>query len=181
LTLALALQAFLLLGAVAVFLLTLQGEGRHRALQLGFFWWILAAGELGRAALGLLEDPILAASLAAMAAPVYGLGITIHLTQRERARKDGYPAPMSSGVSWLLVGIYLLGAGSWVASLLQGALPPAATIAAMVSLGVVVASALLVLAAAGLALTRDRTQAWAVIGLALTLLASGVGWSGLLG
>jgi len=175
LILILVLQALFIVGAVASVWLVRRADGPEPALQVSFFYWLLAASEVFRLVLGWLGDPRVTGVCAIVGVLGLLLGLTIHLTQRERSRKDGVSEPLGEGPSWLIAGLYLLGSASWLATLLMVPRPTADVLGAMGALSVVVASVVLFFAAVSLSLLRGRPGPLAVGGAVMAVLSAGLG------
>ena len=158
------LQSLFLVVALTALWINRRSEGPYHALQASIFGWMLAISELARLALGWLGDPAITGVFAIVGVLVLPLGMLIHLTQFERSRNDEGAEPLASGPNWIIAGAYLLGAVSWLATLLMAPRPAAGILGAMSALAVVVASVVIILAALTLGLTRGRPGPWAAGG-----------------
>ena len=96
------------------------------------------------------------------------VALTIHLTQQERAKKDGYRNVMPGRINATVSASYLL-AAAWLAAAAYRSRPTVSSGAAMAALAPTATGIVLLLALGGLKWSKDRPSPMAGLGLAMVV------------
>ncbi|NOZ86613.1 MAG: hypothetical protein GXP49_10155 [Deltaproteobacteria bacterium] len=141
--------------------------GEYFNFQMALFWWVAAAAAVTR----MLTYHYQSLGLSYMVIFLFLLGITIHLTQHERAKKDKAGKAMKPVINKFVSAAYLLGAGWWYSISLHSGNTSPASVAAMITLSMPVFGALMFFAVTGLKLSKASPRPWGILALVLTLVS----------